>query len=269
MLAGKVAVVTGAASGNGREIALEYARQGAAAIILADLISEPREGGKPTTELLDELGATYRFVTCDVSSESDWEALMAAADEFGGVDVLVNNAGIVGKPGSILDLPVEEFDRILGINLRSVFFGIKAAGSRMAEKGGGSIINMSSVAGLHGSVASPGYSASKGGVRLITYAAAGDPKLAGRGVRVNAVHPGVIETAMTLIDRPLASGADHHPMLGVVPLGRLGTPGDIAGACVYLASDLSAYVNGQSIVVDGGWTAVLSAAGRGDKYDDR
>jgi NAD(P)-dependent dehydrogenase (short-subunit alcohol dehydrogenase family) len=269
LLTGKVAIVTGAASGNGRAIALAFAESGASAVVLADVISEPREGGTPTTDLLAELGVTHKFVQCDVGDEADMDALVDAADEFGGVDIMVNNAGITGKAGSILDLPSEEFDRIIRINLRGAYLGTRAAARKMVAKGGGSIINISSTAGLQGSVASPGYSASKGGVRLLTYAAAGDTKLAHNGVRVNTIHPGIIKTAMTLIDRPLAQGADHHPMLAAIPVGRLGEPSDIADACLYLASDLSSYVTGQSIVVDGGWTSVLSGAGRGERYDDR
>lgn len=252
LLNGKVAVVTGGSSGNGRAIAQAFAGQGAAAVVVADVREEPREGGQPTHELVEgEDGARGKFVSCDVSKVADLEKAVEAAEEFGGVDVMVNNAGIF-RSQNFLEVTEDEFDRMMTINVKGVYFGSQAAARRMVEKGGGSIINLSSVAGLVGAGEQSVYSTTKGAVRLMTYSLAG--ALGPQGVRVNAIHPGIIQTKMTTEDVPIVDTEAGESVLQTIPLGRYGHPEDVADAAVYLASGLASYVNGESLIVDGGMT---------------
>jgi NAD(P)-dependent dehydrogenase (short-subunit alcohol dehydrogenase family) len=249
LLADKTAVVTGAMSGLGREIARTYAEQGAD-VVIADVREEPREDGAPTQELIErETDARATFVTCDVSAKGDVETAVAAADEFGGVDVMVNNAGIF-RGEDFLSVSEEEFDRLMDINVKGVFFGTQVAAERMLDGDGGSIVNLSSVAGLEGSGDFVSYCTSKGAVRLMTYATA--DALGPEGIRVNAIHPGVIETSMTTDDVPIIGGEDEAAFRQSIPSRRFGTPEDVADTALYLASELSSYVNGESILVDGG-----------------
>ena len=251
MLSGKTAVVTGGASGNGREICKTFAREGAD-VVVADLQEDPRQGGVPTHELVeDETDARATYVNCDVTDKDDLVAAMDAAEEFGGVDVMVNNAGIF-RGEEFLEVSEDEFDQLMDINVKGVFFGTQVAGERMSETGGGSIINLSSVAGLEGTGEYVSYCTSKGAVRLMTYATA--DALGPDGVRVNAIHPGVIETAMTTEDVPIVGTEQGEAFLEAIPSRRFGQPGDVADAALFLASDLSSYVNGESLVLDGGMT---------------
>lgn len=250
LLSGKVAVVTGAASGNGRAIALAFAREGAN-VVVADIRQDPREGGTPTHErIAQETGSQARYVRCDVTQLADLEAAVAAADTLGGVDILVNNAGILTKQG-VLEASEADFDRMMAVNVKSVYFGSQAAARRMKGKGGGSIINLSSIAGLRGTGGYTLYCASKGAVRLMTYALADE--LGPLGVRVNALHPGIIETQMNVADDPLIGTQAGDFYMNLIPLRRWGQPGEVADAAVFLASDQSAYVSGASLVVDGGY----------------
>jgi NAD(P)-dependent dehydrogenase (short-subunit alcohol dehydrogenase family) len=257
LLDGRVAVVTGGSSGIGRSIARTFADHGAAAVVVADVREDPKEGGTPTHRLIEEESdAEAAFVECDVSDLADVEAMMDAADEAGGVDVLVNNAG-VWHPEEFLEVTEAEFDRMLGINLKGTYFASQAAAERMVDGGGGSIVNVSSIAGLFGNGGWPTYAVSKGGMTLLTYSLA--HRFGGDGIRVNAIHPGGIET---MIGRdpdeepaPEVDDDQAEQFTQMVPLGRYGQPEDVAGAATFLASDLASYVTGESLVVDGGWTS--------------
>lgn len=249
LLTETVAVVTGAASGNGRQIARLFADHGAD-VVIADVREEPREGGVPTHEVIPkESNQRATFVECDVTDRSDIEASLDAATAFGNIDVMVNNAGIFRRE-EFLEVKEDEFDRLMDINVKGVFFGAQEAAQRMIENGGGSIINLSTVAGLQGSGDAVTYSTSKGAVRLMTYALA--DALGPQGIRVNAIHPGIIETAMTTDDIQVVGTEEGERLKETQPTRRFGTPEDVAGAALYLASDLADYVNGESLTVDGG-----------------
>ncbi|MBV0925373.1 SDR family oxidoreductase [Halomicroarcula limicola] len=244
-LADRTALITGAASGIGRAIAIRFAEEGAN-VVVADIREEPREGGRPTHEVV----ADAEFVETDVS---DVEAMRDAVEEtvsaFGGLDVLVNNAGIF--PGSCPIEAVEEaeYDRVMDVNLKSAYFGSKFAAGEMRERGeGGAIVNISSIAGLVGYDDAASYCASKGAVANLSRELA--LELGPDDIRVNAINPGVVETAMTTQDTSAAG-----TMAEQIPLHRDGQPEDIAGAALFLASDDAAYVTGHNLVVDGGYTA--------------
>ncbi|SFR69686.1 NAD(P)-dependent dehydrogenase, short-chain alcohol dehydrogenase family [Halogeometricum rufum] len=250
LLEDKTAVITGSSGGIGRGIAQTFADHGAS-VVVADIREDPREGGTPTHELLQEEGSEATYVECDVTDYDDCVAAVEAAEEFGGVDVMVNNAGIVGPQDPLVDLDLAEYRNLVSVNLDGVVNGSKAAALAMVERGeGGSIVNMSSVAGMVGYGGITPYSAAKGGVRLFTYALASE--LGPDGIRVNAVHPGVIETAMTKEDSPIVGTEQEEQLLPTIPLRRVGQPEDIGGVVTFLASDLASYVTAESIVVDGG-----------------
>ncbi|QIB74391.1 SDR family oxidoreductase [Halogeometricum borinquense] len=250
LLEGKTAVITGSSGGIGRGIARTFADHGAS-VVVADISEEPREGGTPTHELLQEEGAEAMYVECDVSDYDDCVAAVEAADEFGGIDVMVNNAGIVGPQDPLVDIDLEDYRNLISINLDGVVHGSKAAALAMLEQGvHGSIVNMSSVAGITGFGGITPYSAAKGGVRSFTYALASE--LGPDGIRVNAVHPGIIETTMTTEDSPFVGTEQEEKMLPTIPLRRVGQPEDVAGVVTFLASDLASYVTAESVIVDGG-----------------
>ena len=248
---GKVAIVTGAASGLGRAIALLLAREGAS--LIATDINEA--GGRVVASEITEAGGKALFLKHDVTSEAEWrDVVQAATSRFGRLDVLVNCAGVF-LASSIEDLTLEKWRWVMSINLDGVFLGTKYGAMAMKKTGGGSIINMSSAGGLVGTSNSAAYNASKGGVRLLTKAAAVEFSQAGYAynIRVNSVHPGIIETPMTgpLLGDPVLAQEIREWQ----PMKHFGEPDDVAYAVLYLASEESKFVTGSEMVIDGGWTA--------------
>ena len=251
LLPDKVAVVTGGSSGIGRATALAIARAGARGIVLADVRDSPREGGESTVELIEKATASHAvFVKTDVTKQSDIEQAIETAERMGGVDILVNNAGVALFEEDFLKTPLPDYERLMDVNVKGIFLGTQAAARRMAQRRRGSIINISSIAGMMGTAHAVAYCASKGAVRLMSYAMA--DALGKYGIRVNVVHPGVTETTMTMSDTPTIDPEHRERAATLSPLNRIGQPADIAAAVVYLASDLAAFVNGTSLVVDGG-----------------
>jgi NAD(P)-dependent dehydrogenase (short-subunit alcohol dehydrogenase family) len=245
----RAAVITGSASGIGRETAVRFAEHGAD-VVVADIRETPREGGQPTHELIPEdHDARATFVECDVTDIDDVRAAIDAAEAFGGVDVLVNNAGIY-RLTPFLEVTPEEYDSMMDIHVRGMFFAAQAAAEQMIDNGGGSIINMSSMAGIIGGPNVSTYCTAKGGIRLLTYSLAAE--LGPENIRVNAIHPGFIETTMTTKDVKEIGPDKEDEYLEDIPLRRVGTPSDVADTALYLASDLAGYVTGESILVDGG-----------------
>jgi NAD(P)-dependent dehydrogenase (short-subunit alcohol dehydrogenase family) len=243
---GKAVIVTGAAAGIGEACARAFARRGAS-VLLADVDEERNRGAADLIAI--DMGGAPVAVTANVASDSDCEAIvLRALDEFGRIDVLVNNAGIVA-PGTILDLPASDWDRVLDINLRSYFLLTQIATRAMIERGiKGSVVNMSSVNAELAIANQVAYVASKGGVRQLTRAAA--LALAPHGVRVNAIGPGSIMTE--LLKTVMADEAGRRKILSRTPLGRVGEPEEIANVAVFLASDMASYITGQTIYPDGG-----------------
>jgi NAD(P)-dependent dehydrogenase (short-subunit alcohol dehydrogenase family) len=241
-LEGKVALVTGAASGIGAATAAALAAAGAA-VVAADVADE--EGAR----VARELNATYARL--DVTEESQWRDVAAQVErEHGGVDVLVNNAGI-GSPGNVESQTIQEWERVIAVNQTGVFFGMNVVGPIIRRRGGGSIVNISSIFGTFGGFgASIAYSASKGAVRTMSKNAA--IFWAPHGVRVNSVHPGFIDTPLSA--PAFERGLMEH-VLGSTPLGRLGLPEEVADAIVFLAGDRASFVTGSELYVDGGYGA--------------
>jgi NAD(P)-dependent dehydrogenase (short-subunit alcohol dehydrogenase family) len=250
LLSGQTAVVTGGASGNGRSIAQLFAEHGTD-VVVADVRREPREGGTSTHDLINETFDTAAtFVECDVTSVSDLEGAINTARDYGGVDIMVNNAGIY-RPEDFLETTEQEFRRMMDINVNGVYFGSQLAAEDMvARASGGTIINMSSVAGMRGSGNHVSYSTSKGAVRLMTYAMA--DRLGEEDIRVNSIHPGVVDTEMARQDLPLMGSEKEEAYRQEIPLQRFGKPEDVAGVALCLASEHMKFVNGTSIIVDGG-----------------
>lgn len=248
-LEGKVALVTGAAQGIGEAAAAALAERGAR-IVATDVNVER---GTAMVSSLRSRGATAEFLRHDVSSESEWISVIADAMRlFGKADILVNNAGLI-EVSHIDDMPVEQFDRVMSVNVRGVFLGCKHIWPAMKAAGGGSIINMSSVTGIIASSdGSAAYSTSKGAVRSLTKAVARD--YIDRNIRVNSVHPGGVQTPT--VEPFLADPETAPAVIGRTPIKRIGQPREIGAVIAFLASDDSSYMTGSEVVVDGGWLAV-------------
>jgi NAD(P)-dependent dehydrogenase (short-subunit alcohol dehydrogenase family) len=259
-LVGKVAIVTGGASGIGAETARIFAMHGAK-VLLTDTNAAL---GNAVVKEITEAGGTASFAAQDVVSESQWAAIAAEAEKrYGRIDILCNIAGISGRDPKmniqtsltagprLAEQSLEQWNKVMEINATGVFLGTKAVIPAMQRAGAGSIINISSICGIIGSHANAAYHASKGAVRIFSKAAA--IQYAPDKIRVNSVHPGFVDTPMT---KPGHSNPDvARKRLEVTPLGRFGTPADIAAGCLYLASDEASWVTGSELVIDGGMTA--------------
>jgi NAD(P)-dependent dehydrogenase (short-subunit alcohol dehydrogenase family) len=262
-LSGKVAIVTGAARGIGAATAELLAKAGAT-VVIGDVLVDPLHA---TAKRCSEAQLRVKAVPHDVTDEAAWESLVAGTiRDFGGLDILVNNAGIE-ETVLFADIEAANIERILAVNVEGVLFGHKYAIRAMRPGGasgrGGNIVNLSSVAGLIGHVGLGVYSASKGAVRLISKAAAVECGRLGFGIRVNSIHPGLIDTLMA--QQMLADyvglgvfaddAAAKLEFTAAHPLGRTGTPDDVASAILFLVSDLASFVTGHELVVDGGMSA--------------
>ena len=247
-LEGKVAIITGGASGMGAEECRIFAREGAK-VVIAD-VSE--DLGRQVEAEIAESGGEAVFMHLDVTSEDAWdEAVKATVERYGKVDILVNNAGISGThhPDT---MSTEAWDTFMDINAKGVFLGMKSVIPQMQAEGGGSIVNISSISGFVGNYGNHmGYNASKGAVRIVTKSAA--VQYAQDGIRVNSVHPGVMP--------PMRSSSHARnpdapvPLMDHVPMGRRGETGEVGNAVLFLASDEASYITGAELVVDGGLTA--------------
>jgi NAD(P)-dependent dehydrogenase (short-subunit alcohol dehydrogenase family) len=262
-LSGRVALVTGGARGIGAASAKALAAAGAA-VLITDVLDED---GEKTAAQIASGGGRAGYLHHDVRDEGQWRAAVGDAERrFGGLDILLNNAGIFWlKPMS--ETSIEEFRNMQAINVEGVFLGMKTSIPAIAKRaqqwtGGGAIVNLSSVAGLAGTQFAVPYNASKGAVRLMTKGAALEVATLGHKIRVNSIHPGIIDTMMgqKVMDDFTALGAGsanevRTNMIALHPLGRLGLAEDIANAVVFLASDDAAFMTGSELVVDGGMTA--------------
>jgi NAD(P)-dependent dehydrogenase (short-subunit alcohol dehydrogenase family) len=247
-LAGKIAIVTGAASGMGAATARLFAREGAK-VVAADLLEA--EGTALVAEI-EAAGGEAVFHRLDVGREADWERVVGAAvTAYGRVDVLVNNAGVSGSDPDLFNTAT--WDEQMAVNAKSVFLGMRAVIPSMQAAGGGSIVNISSISGFVGQrFVHMGYNAAKGAVRLATKSAA--VQFARDGIRVNSVHPGVMPAMRT--SRMTADPEVRRKMIGAIPMGREGRVEEVAAVNLFLASDEASYVTGIELPVDGGYLAM-------------
>jgi NAD(P)-dependent dehydrogenase (short-subunit alcohol dehydrogenase family) len=263
-LDGKVALISGAARGIGGETAQLMAKAGAS-VVVADVLDER---GRQTVAAIKAAGGRSEYVHLDVTKEADWaEAVSLATGTFGKLDILVNNAGVfIGK--GIEEISLGEWNTLVAVNMTGVFLGTRIAVPALRDAGkssehGSAIVNLASIAGIVGSQLDPLYSMTKGGVTLFTKSAALEFARKGYRIRVNSIHPGVIQTDMgeqTFVARAQRTGSNdtmqvRQTVSDTVPWGRIGVPMDIAKGIVFLASDDAGYMNGAGLVVDGGVTA--------------
>jgi NAD(P)-dependent dehydrogenase (short-subunit alcohol dehydrogenase family) len=248
-LAGKVALISGGASGMGQSEATIFAREGAK-VVVGDLLEAQ---GRDVVESIGKAGGQARFVTLDVTDEQSWQdAVAATVAAFDKLDILVNNAGISGTfdPDT---MSVSAWDTLLNVNAKGVFLGMKSAVPAMQKAGGGAIVNISSISGFAGQdMIHMAYNASKGAVRIMTKSAA--VQFARHGIRVNSVHPGIMPPMRT--SKASADPAWREKSLRAVPLKREGRVEEVAHAVLFLASDEASYITGTELVVDGGYLAV-------------
>jgi NAD(P)-dependent dehydrogenase (short-subunit alcohol dehydrogenase family) len=246
-LEGKVALITGGSRGQGAAEAALFASEGAA-VVIADILEDQ---GKQVEAQINEAGGRALFVSLDVSSEDDWErAVREAVEAFGKVDILVNNAALYSRV-PIMETTLDDWKRILEVNATGVFLGTKATIPAMQQAGGGSIVNISSTAGMVGSGRGSAYGTSKGGIRLFTkYTAV---QHADDNIRANSIHPGPIDTEM--IADNIGTPEGRATSESRIPMGRIGTVDDVAFGALFLASDESSYMTGAELVIDGGFTA--------------
>ena len=243
----KAALVTGAGSGIGRYSALAIAHEGAR-VMVSDINTE---GGEETVQMIQESKGAAHFFQCDVSQTDQIKNLIqATTDKYGRLDYAINNAGISMRPSSTVELDEAEWDRVININLKSVYLCMKYEIPHMQKIGGGVIINMSSLAGFRGKAGTLAYSASKHGVIGMTKTAA--LEYAKEGIRINAICPGLTESGMT-------AGLDQRPelaesLLALIPMGRMGLSQNIADAAVWLCDDTASFITGHVLVIDGGQT---------------
>jgi NAD(P)-dependent dehydrogenase (short-subunit alcohol dehydrogenase family) len=263
-LDGKVVLISGAARGIGGETARMMAKAGAK-LVVGDVMDDL---GRKTVASINASGGEAEYVRLDVTKEEDWTAAIAlATDKFGKLDVLVNNAGVfIGK--GIEEITLDEWHKLVAVNMTGVFLGTRLAAPALREAAktsehGSAIVNLASIAGIVGSQLDPLYSMTKGGVTLFTKSAALEFGRKGYRIRVNSIHPGIIQTDMgeqTFVARAQRSGVNdtapiRQSVTETVPWGRLGVATDIAKGIVFLASDDAGYMNGAGLVVDGGMTA--------------
>ena len=246
-LEGKVAIISGGARGMGAVEAWLFTQEGAK-VVIGDILEED---GRRTVQDINQAGGQALFVRLDVTREEDWRrAVGETVSRFGGVDILVNNAGIY-RISPLEETSEELWRQIMEVNVNGVFLGTRAVIPEMKRGGGGSIVNISSTAGLVGSPNTSAYQASKGAVRIFTKATA--IEYARDGIRANSVHPGAIDTDMIAV--LLKDPVERQQRLDAIPLGRIGTAEEVAYGVLYLASDESSFVTGAELVIDGGRTA--------------